>query len=270
MGQSNLRKPLIVGNWKMNKSICSAEADFLDISRRTRPCAKVLEIGVAPVSLHLSTLTQRRGQHMGVFSQNVHWEAEGAFTGECSARMLKDINVTGALVAHSERRQMNAETNITAGQKIRALADQGLGIIYCVGETLSERESGTLEQVLRSQIAEALGAAQLRDLSAFCSHPRTCTFSIAYEPVWAIGTGKAATEKEAQQAHRFIRSCLESLTSSAFAERVRILYGGSVKPANIGSFIRQSDIDGALVGGASLDPASFEALCASAAETASF
>lgn len=270
MGQSNLRKPLLVGNWKMNKSIRSAEADFLDIGVRTLPYAKILEMGVAPVSLHLSTITQRRSQHVGVFSQNVHWEAEGAYTGECGARMLKDINVTGSLVAHSERRQMNAETNVTAGRKIRALADQGLGIIYCVGETLNERESGALEHVLRSQLAEALDAAQLRDLGAFCTSPRTCTFSVAYEPVWAIGTGKAATEKEAQEAHRFIRSCLANLTSSAFADRVRILYGGSVKPANIGHFMRQNDIDGALVGGASLDSASFQALCAAAAETASF
>jgi triosephosphate isomerase len=270
MGQSNLRKPLLVGNWKMHKSVRTAEADFLDIAGRSQAHANALEIGIAPVSLHLSSLTRRRAQDVGVFGQNVHWEAEGAFTGEASAQMLKDVGAKGSLVAHSERRQMNGETNHTAGRKIRALADQGLSIIYCVGETLTQREGGELEQVLTAQLQEAFAAAQLRDLSAFCSHPRTCSFSIAYEPVWAIGTGKAATEKEAQEAHRFIRACLERLTSPAFAQRVRILYGGSVKPANISSFMRQPDIDGALVGGASLDPASFQALCAGAAEAASF
>jgi triosephosphate isomerase len=213
------------------------------------------------VALHLADLARATPRHLDIFAQNVHWESKGAFTGEHSAAMLADVHVRGSLVAHSERRQLFAETNETAGKKIKALLDGGLEVIYCVGETAEQRAAGQLKAVLQSQIHEAIRAAGNIDWQTCLPAPGTCRFNIAYEPVWAIGTGLAATEHEAQEAHALIRAELAQATQASIAEGIRILYGGSVKPENIANFIKAPDVDGALVGGASLSPESFEALC---------
>jgi triosephosphate isomerase len=270
------RIPFVVGNWKMHKTLAEATADMVRMGAATRvfdahshPAAYRsgggLRVAIAPVALHLADLARAAPRHLDIFAQDVHWEEKGAFTGAYSAAMLGDLHVRGSIVAHSERRQYFGETNQTAGRKIRALLGAGLDVIYCVGETAPERQAGRLQEVLRAQIHEALQAAGTIDWGACLPAPGACRFNIAYEPVWAIGTGQAATEKEAQEAHAFIRSELAQATSPQVAGSVRILYGGSVKPDNIADFIKAPDIDGALVGGASLQPESFEALCQAAA-----
>jgi triosephosphate isomerase (TIM) len=179
-----------------------------------------------------------------VFAQNVHWAAEGAFTGEVSAPMLEELGVAGAIVGHSERRQYFGETDETVARRTAAALEHGLGVIACVGESLEERESGQMELVLRVQVealADSVGAHE--------------ALVLAYEPVWAIGTGKTATPEQAQEAQAFIKSLLE----------VPVLYGGSVKPDNAAELLSQPDVDGALVGGASLEVESFTAICNAAA-----
>jgi triosephosphate isomerase len=267
-----MRITLIVGNWKMHKTLGQARADMLHIGTRTRvfdshasPAAYSggggLQTAIAPVDLHLASLAQSAPRHLGIYAQNVHWESHGAFTGEHSASMLADIHVKGSIVAHSERRQYFGETNRAAGLKIRALLGAGLHVIYCVGESAAERDAGLVEKVLETQICEAIAAAGAINWGASTMSPGDCHFNIAYEPVWAIGTGKAATEVEAQHAHEFIRKIVARQTSTQLANAMRILYGGSVNPANISRYLTAPDIDGALVGGASLSPESFEALC---------
>jgi triosephosphate isomerase (TIM) len=180
-----------------------------------------------------------------IYAQNVHWAPEGAYTGEVSAPMLRELGVAGAIVGHSERRQYFGETDETVARRASAAQEHGLGVIACVGETLEERESGQMELVLRVQveaIADAVDATDDR-------------FVIAYEPVWAIGTGRTASPDQAQEAHAFIKSLLDA----------RVLYGGSVKPENAAELLSEPDVDGALVGGASLDVGSFTAICQSAA-----
>ena len=180
-----------------------------------------------------------------IYAQNVHWAAEGAYTGEVSAPMLRELGVAGAIVGHSERRQFFGETDETVARRANAAQEHGLGVIACVGETLEERESGQMGLVLRVQveaIADAVDASDER-------------FVIAYEPVWAIGTGRTATPDQAQEAHAFIKSLLD----------VPVLYGGSVKPENASELLSEPDVDGALVGSASLDVGSFTAICLAAA-----
>ncbi len=176
---------------------------------------------------------------IAVAAQNVHWEAEGAFTGEISAPMLRELGVYGAIVGHSERRQYFGETDETVARRARAALDAGLSVIACVGEVEREREAGETEDVLRRQVSVLPADEQL---------------VVAYEPVWAIGTGRTATPELAQEAHSFIKSILD----------VRVIYGGSVKPENAGELLAQRDVDGALVGGASLDVDSFLSICRSA------
>jgi triosephosphate isomerase len=180
------------------------------------------------------------GTEIGVAAQNVHWASEGAFTGEISAPMLHELGVYGAIVGHSERRQLFGETDDTVVKRVTAAIEHGLHVIACVGETESEREAGETEAVLRRQVAAI--AAGIDD---------TDDLVIAYEPVWAIGTGKTATPEIAQEAHAFVKSILD----------VPVLYGGSVKPENAGELAAQPDVDGALVGGASLDLESFATIC---------
>jgi triosephosphate isomerase len=181
------------------------------------------------------------GEEWTIYAQNVHWAAEGAFTGEISAAMLVEIGVQGAIVGHSERRQWFGETDETVRRRCVAALDAGLGVIACVGETEAEREAGETEVVLRRQVAAI---------------PRHDDLAIAYEPVWAIGTGKTATPEMAQEAHVLIKSL----------HSTRVLYGGSVKPENAAELLAQPGVDGALVGGASLDPESFAAICRAASE----
>jgi triosephosphate isomerase len=219
---------LIAANWKMHKGPRETR-EFLDAFQ---PPADVDAV-VCPA---FTSLREAVASGRTIYAQNVHWEREGAFTGEVSAEMLEEVGVRGAIVGHSERRQLFGETDETVGRRADAALAAGLGVIACVGETEAEREDGATEDVLRRQLA------------VLDAHPNLV---VAYEPVWAIGTGKTATPSIAQEAHAFIKSLLE----------VPVLYGGSVKPDNAGELLGQADVDGALVGGASLDVDSFTAIC---------
>jgi triosephosphate isomerase len=257
------RKKLLLGNWKMHKSVTHAVHDFDEmVSLLSQGDFSHVDVGIAAPSLYLSELAKKTKNKLFVFAQNAHWEREGAFTGEVSAWMLRRISVTGSLVAHSERRQYFGETNESSGKRMGGVIREGLKAVLCVGETLQERESGRWREVLASQLKEAFYASGLKSSAEFigssCHFP---SFILAYEPVWAIGTGKAASAQEAQEAHAFLRKELENFMSHNDAEKVRILYGGSVKPQNAADFFKQNDVDGALVGGASLKPSDFIALC---------
>ena len=229
---------LIAGNWKMFKG----PADAGEFCRGLRDTALPddVDVVIAPPYVSLSAAVQAlAGTEVGVFAQNCHWESEGAFTGEVSAPMLRELGVYGTIVGHSERRQYFGETDETVAQRCRAALEGGLQVIACVGETLAEREAGETDAVLRRQV------------SVFEADDNLV---IAYEPIWAIGTGKTATPEMAQQAHETIKAVLD----------LPVLYGGSVKPENAAELMSQPAIDGALVGGASLDVASFAAICQNA------
>lgn len=219
---------LIAGNWKMFKG---PEETLAFFDRFEAPDG--VEVVLCPPYVSLETAV---GEEWPIYAQNVHWAAEGAFTGEVSAAMLVELGVQGTLVGHSERRQYFGETDDSVRARAEAALDAGLKVIACVGESEAEREAGRTEEVLARQVAVL---------------PRHADLVIAYEPVWAIGTGKTATKEMAQQAHAFIKSL----------HATRVLYGGSVKPENADELLAQPDVDGALVGGASLDPDSFAAIC---------
>jgi triosephosphate isomerase (TIM) len=223
---------LIAGNWKMFKTRAEAAA-FCEAF--TPPDG--VDVIICPP---FTSLADSVSSGITTYSQNVHWEEEGAFTGEVSARMLLDLGVQGAIVGHSERRQYFGETDETAWSRAECALAAGLGVIYCVGEVEAEREAGHTEEVLRRQVS-VLSARE--------------GLVVAYEPVWAIGTGKTATADQAQDAHAFIKNLLD----------VPVLYGGSVKPENVEELLSEPDVDGALVGGASLDAESFTAICQTAA-----
>ena len=235
---------LIAGNWKMYKGP-EETADFCRALRDQLEWVDGVDVAVCPPFVSLSAAVQAlSGTDIAVAAQNVHWAADGAYTGEVSAPMLFELGVYGAIVGHSERRQLFGESDEGVARRTHAALEAGLWVIACVGESAEERESGETELVLKVQtqaIADAVG--------------RHDQLTIAYEPVWAIGTGNTATPDQAQEAHAFIRSLLD----------VPILYGGSVKPENAAELLAQPDIDGALVGGASLDVASFSAICKAAA-----
>jgi triosephosphate isomerase len=261
------RRKLVVGNWKMNKSLREGREAFLAFEEATRALvlSGALDVGLAVPALMLPEIATRR-RTARAYAQNVHWGTSGAFTGETPAAHLAELRASGSLVAHSERRQMNGETDATAGGRAAALLAAGLECVLCVGETLAEREAGKLRSVLTRQLQGAFAAAGLsRGDKALGSDPNAPLLSIAYEPVWAIGTGKAATPLEAQEAHAFLRSELTRLWGPDTASRIRLLYGGSVTNANAAAFFACPDVDGALVGGASLDPAAFATLCGIAA-----
>jgi len=229
---------LIAGNWKMFKP--PAETAEFCIALRERQLPPGVDAVVCPPFVSLAVAVQLLAEtDIAVAAQNVHWEAEGAFTGEISAPMLRELGVYGAIVGHSERRQHFGETDETVARRARAALDAGLSVIACVGEVESEREARETEDVLRRQVSVLPADEQL---------------VVAYEPVWAIGTGRTATPELAQEAHSFIKSILD----------VRVIYGGSVKPENAGELLAQRDVDGALVGGASLDVDSFLSICRSA------
>jgi triosephosphate isomerase len=230
---------LIAGNWKMHKGPEQA-ASFCRALRDRLEWLDGVDVAVCPPFPSLSAAVQAlAGTDIAVAAQNVHWEVEGAFTGEVSAPMLFELGVYGAIVGHSERRQLFGETDETVARRASAALEQSLWVIACVGETEAEREAGETESVLR------------RQLSVLEAHEQLV---VAYEPVWAIGTGKTATPEQAQQAHAFIRSYID----------VPVLYGGSVKPDNAAELLSQPDVDGALVGGASLDVESFAQICRAA------
>jgi triosephosphate isomerase len=235
---------LIAGNWKMHKGAHEARA-FTARLRHLPDRATDVDIVVCPPFVALEAALQGLGSEskVQVYAQNVHWELEGAFTGEVSAPMLLELGVKGTIVGHSERRQLFGETDESVRRRAEAALEAGLAVIACVGETEAEREAGETEAVLARQVP------------VLPQHERLV---IAYEPVWAIGTGKTASPEIAQEAHAFVKSLHPS----------RVLYGGSVNPENAASLLAQPDVDGALVGGASLDPTAFEAICLTAASVA--
>ncbi|MFY7930735.1 MAG: triose-phosphate isomerase [Oligoflexus sp.] len=250
-----MRKPLIAGNWKMNHLYSQVPAYFQKLSEELKgkvdPRAGQVDILLAVPAPFLG-LAREVAEQSGylVAAQTVHEKADGAFTGEISVPMLKDMGLRWTLVGHSERRQYYNETDASVAAKAKACIEQDVTPIVCVGETRVEREAGQTEAVLRRQMEAVLSAVG-----------SSVAYVIAYEPVWAIGTGLTATEAQAQEAHAFIRSVLRSKIGSG-AEQLRILYGGSVKSSNISGLMKQVDVDGALVGGASLDPAEFSKIVA--------
>jgi len=246
-----MRTPLIAGNWKMHKT--SAETNILvsEIIEKTGGVSGV-DIVVAPPFTSLAAAKSAIGSSgIGLSAQNVHWEDEGAFTGELSAAMLLDAGCGWVIIGHSERRQFFGETDNTVNKRLKAALSAGLKPIVCVGETLDQREAGSTEEVVSSQLAGGLSGIDESFL------PDTV---IAYEPVWAIGTGKTATSDQAQEIHALIRGWLGGNYGAEKADETRILYGGSVKPGNAAELLAMPDIDGALVGGASLKADDFGAI----------
>jgi triosephosphate isomerase len=246
-----MRTPFVVGNWKLNKSISEALALVTELKNQLG-AVKGVSIGVAPVFTALHAVAKRlEGSGIATCGQDCHWEASGAWTGEVSPGLLADAGATWAIVGHSERRQFFGDTNESVGKKAKAAIAAGLGAIVCVGEQLAERDGGRTLAVVDDQLAgglagiDAAGAAKL---------------VIAYEPVWAIGTGRTATPAQAQEVHAHIRKRLAERYGQAVADTIRIQYGGSVKPSNAEALMAEKDIDGALVGGASLEAADFIAI----------
>lgn len=243
-----MRKPIIAGNWKLHKTISEARELIKQLQEGVADVSDC-EIIVAPVFTALATLASEvAGRNIQLAAQNCHPAANGAFTGEVSAALLKDAGCTSVIVGHSERRQLFGETDDFINAKVKAVLAAGLQVIFCVGETLEERDSGAMFDVLARQVREGLKGLD---------NPAMRHVVIAYEPVWAIGTGKVASVDQAQDAHVFIRGLLAGLFTGAVEEQTRILYGGSVKPDNIDGLMAQEDIDGALVGGASLKAEDF-------------
>ena len=245
------RKKLLAGNWKMFKTRSETEAFFSQFRQELSDgSGKAAEIafGVAATLFDVA-LSTTRGTGVKILAQNCHWEKQGAFTGELSVAMLQDVGVAGSIVGHSERRQYFAETDETVGKKWNALALANLLPVVCVGETRAEREGGKTMDTVRQQLDGALLQVS--------SEARAKEFVIAYEPVWAIGTGLTATPAQAQEVHAFIRTELARHFDKTRAQSVRILYGGSMNAANAKDLLSQLDIDGGLVGGASLKPDEF-------------
>jgi triosephosphate isomerase (TIM) len=243
-----MRRPIIVGNWKMHKTTTEAVA-LVKALRSSVAQVHDVDIGVAPPYTALMVVAEAlRGSTIFVTAQNMHWEPQGAFTGEISAAMLSDAGCTRVIVGHSERRQYFAETDATVNRKLRAALNAQLDPILCIGETLDQREGNATFSVLAQQIRQGLADIAAAGMSRVV---------MAYEPIWAIGTGKTATPAQAQEVHAFIRGLLGELYGKALADEVRIQYGGSVNAGNIHTLMTQPDVDGALVGGASLEAPSF-------------
>jgi triosephosphate isomerase (TIM) len=244
-----LRRPLIIGNWKMNKTASEAAALIRDLRERV-PASPNADVVLAPPFTALESARNALGPSswISLGAQNVHWETHGAFTGEVSAPMLCDLGCRYVIVGHSERRTLFGERDESILKKVRAALRHGLSPILCVGESLAERESGRTESVVTTQLDGSLAGLTPQDLAIV---------TIAYEPVWAIGTGRAATTEQAVTVHRSIRLFIETGWDSKTASTIRILYGGSVTPQNIESLLASDAIDGALVGGACLNTDSF-------------
>lgn len=246
------RTPIVAGNWKMNKTVSEALALVRELRDAVLPVADKVEVLVAPPFTALYPVHQvLAGSNIGVAAQNCFWEASGAFTGEVSAPMAKEVGCTFVILGHSERRQFFGETDETVNRRARAVVREGLLPILCVGETLEERDAGRTLEVVSRQVKGALAGFGAEQVSRFV---------LAYEPVWAIGTGRTATSDQAQEVHAHIRAELAGLYNGATAEAVRIQYGGSVKPDNAAELLSRPDVDGALVGGASLKAQDFAAI----------
>ena len=241
------RTPFIAGNWKMNKTMAEAEA-FIAALLPQVSATDGVEVVVCPPFLALQAMVDSaRGSRVGVYAQNMHEADSGAFTGEVSAPMLSELDVDGVVLGHSERREYFNETDRALANKVPRAVEAGLIPILCVGETEDERERGDTERKLRHQVQEGLEKVHVERLPEVV---------IAYEPVWAIGTGLTATPDQAQEAIAFVRALVEGFDKAA-GQAVRILYGGSLKPDNAPELLALPDVDGALVGGASLEPDSF-------------
>jgi triosephosphate isomerase len=243
-----MRRPIIAGNWKMNKTI----GQSLDLVTKLKSeVAKIndLDIVVCPPFTSLFAVSKAiKGTNISLGAQDLYWEEKGAYTGEISPVMLTDVGCRYVIIGHSERRRLFKETNQEVNRKVKVALKFGLTPIMCVGEKLEERKRGVTEGVVREHITRGLEGL---------SREEVLKIVIAYEPVWAIGTGKTATPDQAQEVHSFIRRLLKELYDEVIASKIRIQYGGSVKPDNISDLMKEPDIDGALVGGASLDAKSF-------------
>jgi triosephosphate isomerase len=246
-----LRRPLCAGNWKLYKTraeSCALATELLS----SLPATALAEVAVAPVFTALAPVSDLlAGSRIALAAQDVYWDVEGAFTGEVGPLQLRDVGCTYVIVGHSERRQFFGETDVSVNKKARAVFAHGMAPIVCVGETLAEREAGQAEAIVVRQLDGAL--RDLTDVDA-------AKLVIAYEPVWAIGTGRNAEPSDAQEMHARIRSVLASRFGIKRADAVRVLYGGSVKPNNAAALLAQEDVDGALVGVASLVASSFSAI----------
>lgn len=247
------RQPFIAGNWKMHKTLAEARALAKAIRQGVAP-GRQAEVAVAPPYTALAAVAEElSGSDIRLAAQDAFWEKQGAYTGAVSPLMLADVGCHYVIIGHSERRQHFGETNTTVNRRLKAVLGSGLAVILCVGETLEEREAGQTFEVVRTQLREGI--------AGMAAGPDRLV--IAYEPVWAIGTGKTATPQQAQEVHAFIRSLLREFMGPA-AEEIRIQYGGSVTPDNAATLLGQPDIDGALVGGASLKPELFLPIIAAA------
>jgi triosephosphate isomerase len=246
-----MRTPFVVGNWKLHKTIAESLALVTELKNQLG-AVKGVAVGVAPVFTALHAVAKRlEGSPIATCAQNCHWESAGAWTGEVSAGHAGDAGATWVIVGHSERRQFFGDTDESVGKKARAVLAAGLGAIVCVGESLGERDGGRTLAVVENQLTGALTAINATSTSKLV---------IAYEPVWAIGTGRTATPAQAQDVHAHIRTQLAERFGAEAANAIRIQYGGSVKPSNAEALLAEADIDGALVGGASLEAADFVAI----------
>jgi len=245
-----MRKKIVAANWKMNMTL-GESTRFIETFLLEAAEIRDVEIVIIPPFTALAKVTdllEKSGQSIKVGAQNMYWERNGAFTGEISAALLRDLFVHYVVLGHSERRRLFGETDEIVNKKVRAAHEATLRPIVCVGETLEQRDKGNVEKILSIQLRGSLKDLTEKELQETV---------VAYEPVWAIGTGRNATPAQAQEAHVFIRRILSAMADEATADRIRIQYGGSVKPENARDLMTQPDIDGALVGGASLDPRSF-------------
>jgi triosephosphate isomerase (TIM) len=246
-----MRRRVIAGNWKMFKTQVETRAFFSAFAPLVA-AAKHCDIVIAPPFTAIPVAVEAaKNTNIGISAQDVYWEKEGAFTGEISTGMLVEAGCRYAIIGHSERRQFFGDTDETVAKKTKAALAAGLTPIVCVGETLANREAGKTHQVCQAQFTHGPGSLTAEEFSRIL---------VAYEPVWAIGTGRTATPEIAAEVHRFLRHCAAEKFSAAHAYALRILYGGSVKPDNIQGLMAQEELDGALVGGASLDAKSFAAI----------
>lgn len=247
-----MRTRFIVGNWKMNKTASEATVFVRELARQVTDLAGI-QVGLTPPFTALHAVREALGPapFFLLGAQNLYWEEKGAFTGEVSGAMLKDLGCQFVLIGHSERRQLFGDQDTWTNKKILAAIRHGLQPILCVGETLQDRDAGNTDFVIQRQLRAGLEGIEARSLESL---------TIAYEPVWAIGTGRAALPAQAVPVHRMIRRTIDELSGTDTGRHVRILYGGSVTPQNIADFLISAEIDGALVGGACLDPVSFATL----------
>ena len=243
-----MRKPIVAGNWKMNKTVSEA-VDLVDGLKPDLADFREVDVVLCPPSICLKAVSEATANtHIDLGAQNMHWEKSGAYTGEISAEMLRSVFCHYVILGHSERRAYFHETDEVVNLKTKAALQANLKPIVCVGETLEQREAGQTEKVVEAQVRGSL--AGLGDVGLVET-------IIAYEPVWAIGTGKTATTEQAQEVHAFIRTVLADMENESVSQSVRIQYGGSVKPSNASELFSQPDIDGGLIGGASLEASSF-------------